>query len=147
MTIIDPVFAKSQLLLLLSDRYQHPNGQVAVSYFDKTWCILWSCTSVKCLCNWCMMWLLLSDTRRCECHFCHLQLHCSMLHVFVSILTNLHFQSCLNRKGNTISKHTRMSEYNENIKQCCHITVWTWCRERISEMGMLRVASNWRHCK
>jgi len=36
MAIIDPVFAKSQLLLLLFDRYQHPNGQVAVSYFDET---------------------------------------------------------------------------------------------------------------
>ena len=36
MSIIDPVFAKSQLLLLLSDRYQHPNGQVAVLHFDES---------------------------------------------------------------------------------------------------------------
>jgi len=28
MSVIDPLFAKRQLLLLLSDRYQHPNGQV-----------------------------------------------------------------------------------------------------------------------
>jgi len=32
MSVIDPVFAKSQLLLLLSDGYQHPNGQVAFSH-------------------------------------------------------------------------------------------------------------------
>ena len=31
MSLVDPAFAKSQLLLLLSDRYQHPNGQVLVS--------------------------------------------------------------------------------------------------------------------
>jgi len=34
MSVIDPVFAKSQLLLLLSDCYQHPNGQVAALHFD-----------------------------------------------------------------------------------------------------------------
>jgi len=30
MSVIDPAFAKSQLLLLLSDRYLHPNGQVCL---------------------------------------------------------------------------------------------------------------------
>jgi len=36
MSVIDPVFAKSQLLLLLSDHYQHPNGQVVISCFDQS---------------------------------------------------------------------------------------------------------------
>jgi len=47
MSVIDPVFAKSQLLMLLSDRYQHPNGQVTASCFDEGLLVLLSHTGVS----------------------------------------------------------------------------------------------------